>query len=236
MAIIKISERLAVLRKQKGLTQEDLAQIFGVTNQAVSKWESGASCPDISLLPDIADYFGISMDMLFGKMSHVVSQTISVNDVPWENDNTIRIVVYSGKTILNDVDDLSKLSFTLEGEARNVECHCNLKCGNIEGDADAGCDINCGDINGGADAGNDINCGDIRGGADAGNDIDCGDIVGGADAGNDIDCGDIRGGANAGNDINCKKIEGDVSCEGDVTCEVINGDVECGAHILPSQK
>ena len=58
MADIKLHEQLASLRKQKGLTQEGLAQIFGVTNQSVSKWESGACCPDISLLPDIANFFG----------------------------------------------------------------------------------------------------------------------------------------------------------------------------------
>ena len=65
MADMKLHEQLASLRKQKGLTQEELAQIFGVTNQSVSKWESGACCPDISLLPDIANYFGVSIDALF---------------------------------------------------------------------------------------------------------------------------------------------------------------------------
>jgi transcriptional regulator with XRE-family HTH domain len=65
MAEIKLHEQLTSLRKQKGLTQEEIAQIFGVTNQSVSKWESGACCPDISLLPDIASFFGVSIDALF---------------------------------------------------------------------------------------------------------------------------------------------------------------------------
>ncbi|MDD4493968.1 MAG: helix-turn-helix transcriptional regulator [Eubacteriales bacterium] len=77
MANIKIYKQLSFLRKQKGLTQEELAQIFGVTNQSVSKWESGISCPDISLLPDIADCFGVSLDVLFGKSLSIVATSMA---------------------------------------------------------------------------------------------------------------------------------------------------------------
>lgn len=64
MATMKIHEQIASLRKQKGLTQEELANALGVTNQAVSKWESGQCCPDIQLLPAIARLFGVSVDEL----------------------------------------------------------------------------------------------------------------------------------------------------------------------------
>ena len=66
MAAIRINEQIAFLRKQKGLTQEELAQTLGVTNQAVSKWESAQSCPDIQLIPDIAKIFDVSVDELLG--------------------------------------------------------------------------------------------------------------------------------------------------------------------------
>ena len=66
MTEIKINEQIAFLRKQKGLTQEDLAKALGVTNQAVSKWESAQCCPDIQLLPDIAKLFEVSVDKLLG--------------------------------------------------------------------------------------------------------------------------------------------------------------------------
>lgn len=63
---IKLNEQIAFLRKSRGITQEELAREFGISNQAVSKWESGQSCPDIQLLPQLAEYFGVSIDELMG--------------------------------------------------------------------------------------------------------------------------------------------------------------------------
>ena len=57
-------EQIAFLRKKRGFTQEDLAKALGVTNQAVSKWESGQCYPDIQLLPEIAGLFDVSVDEL----------------------------------------------------------------------------------------------------------------------------------------------------------------------------
>jgi len=66
MNTINIHEQIAFLRKQKGLTQEQLSNALGVTNQSVSKWESGQCCPDIQLLPCIAEFFDVSVDELLG--------------------------------------------------------------------------------------------------------------------------------------------------------------------------
>ena len=54
-----------MLRKNKGITQEELADVLLVSSQAVSKWETHVSVPDVELLPVIARYFGITMDELF---------------------------------------------------------------------------------------------------------------------------------------------------------------------------
>ena len=57
-------QKLARLRKEKGLTQEDVAQKMYVSPQAVSKWENDISSPDISVLPKLADLLGVSIDEL----------------------------------------------------------------------------------------------------------------------------------------------------------------------------
>lgn len=67
MEKLKINDIIAFYRKKNGFTQEELAQKLGVTNQSVSKWESAQCCPDISLIPTLADIFEISIDELFGK-------------------------------------------------------------------------------------------------------------------------------------------------------------------------
>lgn len=61
-----MGEKIKALRKRKGISQEILAQVLGVSCQAVSKWENGNTMPDIGLIPAIAAYFGVSTDELFG--------------------------------------------------------------------------------------------------------------------------------------------------------------------------
>lgn len=63
---INIAANLKRLRKQREITQEDLAGFLGVSFQAVSKWERGDGYPDITLLPSIANFFGITLDELMG--------------------------------------------------------------------------------------------------------------------------------------------------------------------------
>lgn len=60
----QLGKHIAALRKQRGLTQEALAEALGVSPQAVSKWETDTSCPDISLLPKLAAELGVTVDAL----------------------------------------------------------------------------------------------------------------------------------------------------------------------------
>ena len=79
------------LRKQRNLTQEQLAEAFGVSCQAISKWETVTSYPDISLLPIIADYFGVSVDYLLGhdtsKQEEAIDQVCNHADILFETHN-----------------------------------------------------------------------------------------------------------------------------------------------------
>ena len=62
---MKMGEKIKRLRKRKGISQEALAEILGVSFQAVSKWETTSTMPDISLVPSIAAFFDVSIDELF---------------------------------------------------------------------------------------------------------------------------------------------------------------------------
>ena len=61
---MEFQERLYSLRKGRGVSQEELANVVGVSRQAVQKWEAGTSTPDIQNLSALADYFGVSLDYL----------------------------------------------------------------------------------------------------------------------------------------------------------------------------
>lgn len=73
---MKIGEKIKELRKAKNISQEVLAGALGVTFQAVSKWETGMTTPDVSLIPPLASFFGVSIDELFDY--HV-----------WENEKAV---------------------------------------------------------------------------------------------------------------------------------------------------
>lgn len=62
---MEIGNQIKQLRLRRGITQEAMAQHFGITAQAISKWERGVATPDIGMLPDLSAYFGVTIDDLF---------------------------------------------------------------------------------------------------------------------------------------------------------------------------
>lgn len=68
-----IGNRISKFRKAKNMTQEELANVMGVSAQAVSKWENDLSCPDITLLPQLSKVLGVTTDaILSGKQDEVM--------------------------------------------------------------------------------------------------------------------------------------------------------------------
>ena len=93
-----LGKRIAALRRDRGLKQDDLAQQLGVTPQAVSKWENDQTCPDITLLPQLAQIMGVSVDELLSGKAPQEEPPVKVLPVEqrkdWQ-DMVLRIVVDS---------------------------------------------------------------------------------------------------------------------------------------------
>ena len=84
---LTLGQKIKELRKRDGRKQEDLASALGVTNQAISRWEKDGSYPDMEMIPAIANYFGITIDELFG----------------YENDRDKKISTIIGKVDAYDI-------------------------------------------------------------------------------------------------------------------------------------
>ncbi len=81
-----IGSKIKQLRSSKGDTQEQLASALQISFQSVSKWETGVASPDIAFLPQIAEYFGVTIDDLFGYRLNSLSY----------KERFIKFMVYSG--------------------------------------------------------------------------------------------------------------------------------------------
>lgn len=194
------SEQIAKMRKNKNMTQEVLAQQLGVTNQAVSKWESDQCFPDITLLPKLADIFGISIDELFGRSAPQARSS----SLPWPDDNTLRAVIFVGHRLVDGHPAAKEITFHYEGPALNVDSAFSIVCEDVEGNVTAGSTVNCSDVEGFVHAGGNVNCGDISGDLKAGGNVNCGDVEGKVKAGGMASCGDVSGNINSGKDIMAK--------------------------------
>jgi transcriptional regulator with XRE-family HTH domain len=198
---MNFAETIVNRRKALGLTQEGLAQKLGVTNQAVSKWESGQSCPDLALLPRIADLFGITIDELFGREPKAVDFPAQP-PFPWPDDGVLRVLLYAGHTRINGpVEAARELHFCYEGPALNIESAVSVYCDDVMGNVTAGGSVNCDDVYGSISAQGSVSCDDVK--------------------------GDIRSGGN----VTCDCAEGDVHAGGNVQVDEASGDIHAGGSV-----
>lgn len=247
-----LGNKIAQCRKALSITQDALAQQLGVTNQAVSKWESDQCCPDVTLLPRLADIFGITIDELFDRPAaqpkkeeetseikrniHIyVGNSGEVNWIAptpvWPDDDTLRVVAYIGHQLVQSAEACEKLTFQYDGPALNIHSHISVACGDVEGDVDAGRDISCCNVEGNVDAGRDVSCGDVSGDVDAGKAVSCGNVEGDVSAGSSVSCGNVEGDVDAGSHVGCGSVGGDVDAGTDVKCGDVGGDVDAGGNV-----
>ena len=90
-----IGQRISMLRKDKGITQEGLAERLGVSPQAVSKWENDISCPDITLLPKLAQLLGITVDELLSNDLKKEISFVAVENRKRIEDMMLKIIINS---------------------------------------------------------------------------------------------------------------------------------------------
>lgn len=109
-----LGKRIVQNRKRLGLTQDRLAELLGVTAQAVSKWENDQSCPDITMLPKLAEIFDISTDVLLGIAPRQAVREAEV--LPEENDEEENEGIHIQKgnwEFKYDADRSNALSFAI---------------------------------------------------------------------------------------------------------------------------
>ena len=190
-----LGTQIGLYRRKLNITQEALAQKLGVTNQAVSKWESDQCCPDVMLLPKIADIFEISIDMLFGR------EPAAAMELPWKNDNALHIVLFQGHRLMRGCAVQQEVTIHYEGPARDIYSDFSVCCEDVSGNVSAGGDVNCDDVAGDVKANGDVSCDDVDGSVTASGDVSCNDVGGNVKAGGDVDCGDVGGSIYTGGNI-----------------------------------
>lgn len=215
-----LGNKIAELRKEKGITQEALANELGVSNQAVSKWEANQSCPDIQLLPQIADYFSITLDSLFGREDHKDFETEATAnyDIQWEDDGKLRAVIYIGHKLMQaqDCTEAKEITFKYMGAALDVISSFSVTCNDVVGNVTANENATCDDVTGNISANGNVTCDNIEG-----NIITKGNVT----------CDIVNSYVQAGGNVTCDEINGNVEAMGNVVCDEVNGYVQAGGTV-----
>lgn len=250
-----MGNRISEYRKKLGLTQDALAQKLNVSNQAVSKWESDQCCPDIQLLPRLADEFAITLDELFGRSKPVEEAPCKIGDLPWKDDEVLRVVMYLGRRLVASCENKEGLSIGYPQQVEAVRSVASVQCGDVGKDVccagsvtcgEVGGNVSCGDVQGNVNAGGNVKCGDVYGNVDTGTDVRCGNVSeavtavasvfcinvhGSVDAGGKVSCADVYGNVDAGENVICGHVSEDVSAVGSVRCFNVHGSVDAGRDV-----
>lgn len=237
---MELGKKIATYRKNMNITQEALANQLGISNQAVSKWETEQSYPDVELLPKIADIFNITLDEMFDRECVPVSKDSAGEGagLPWEDDDTLRAVLFVGHRLIQreDMDSLSEKicnDITLEycGNVGNIDSYFNVTCEKVDGNIKAGGYVECGEVGGSITAGGYVEGEGVGGFVNAGGYVACEDVEGNVTAGGYAECNDVGGSVNAGGHVDCGDVGGDVIAKANVDCGDVGGNVKAGGSV-----
>ena len=121
-----LGKRIANLRKEKNLKQEDLAQMLNISPQAISKWENDITCPDISILPELSKILNVSIDeLLIGKKELNDVKLIPQEERKELNDVKLIIQIFS--------DENDKITINLPMALLEVALEMGLDMGSVSG-------------------------------------------------------------------------------------------------------
>lgn len=214
---MSLGKTIQKLRKEKGLTQNELADKLFVSYQAVSQWENENTNPDVSIIPSIADALDVSIDELFGHKKEENINEINIKDY---TDETLYILLVEGNKLRKLIDyketqkNYKDIQFEVSGNIKDIYSHFSVKVeGDVSGSIYAGDGVACENVGGNINAGDGIACGNVTGNVTAGDGIACGNIEGNVEAGDDVVCGNIIGDVTAGDSVTCGTIEGNVDAD-----------------------
>lgn len=125
-----LGSRIGEFRKKKGVTQDQLAEYIGVSSQAVSKWENDLSCPDITLLPQLADYFNVTVDELLRGEKSQVAQVVPEGERKDFNKMLLKVFVHSEQGDIVKVNlplGLVKVALEIGMQLPQISCYDALK-------------------------------------------------------------------------------------------------------------
>ena len=255
-----LGKKIAYYRKNKNITQDALAKLLGISNQAVSKWETDQSYPDVELLPKIADIFGITMDELFDREG----------GVPEKDDDFSEVKVYdtdekaetkepeqeseqeTEERVSASDDGAVKLPWEDDGTLRAVlfighkmvqvdkineafgRAHKKEVTFSYEGAAltiESWMNICCENVEGNVKAGGYVECGEVGGAVAAGGYVECSDVSGNIAAGGYVECGDVKENIAAGGYVECGDVGGDVKAGSYVECDDVKGNVSARGNV-----
>ena len=221
---MKIGENIRTLRMQQGLTQEQVAARLGVSYQAVSKWETCVNTPDISLLPALAELFGVTIDALFSR------EGLPELMLPREDDGVIRIVQLRGRQVLKVTPRMSpddppiEIAFPRNCNDRTQYFKVEVY-GHVIADASINGDVVCQQS---------VQCAEINGDVRAQGNVTASGINGSVMCQQSVQCTEINGDVRAQGDVRANGITacGNIVCSGIYECYNLQADkIECSGSV-----